>query len=72
MPFRIRINDPALWWDLVKSLNEGDCSAMALPDGTFEVIHRHAANDREARLELAFFVRAWQTKHPHAVAELVG
>jgi hypothetical protein len=71
-PFRIRITDPTLHWDLLRSLSEGDCLAVALPDGTFEVIHRHARNDREARLELSFFVRAWQTKHPHAAAELVG
>jgi hypothetical protein len=71
-PFRIRITDPTLSWDLLQSLDEGDCSAVRLPDGTYEVVHRQAMNVREARLELAFFVRAWQTKHPHVVAELVG
>ena len=70
--FRIRITDPTLWWDLLQSLDVGDCSAVRLSDGTYEVFHRQAANDRDARLELAFFVRAWQSKHPHVVAELVG
>jgi hypothetical protein len=71
-PFRIRITDTTLLSDLLQSLHKGDCSAVRLPDGTYEVVHRHATNDREARLELAFFIRAWQTKHPGACAELVG
>ena len=72
IPFRIRIADPSLQGDLLQSLNAGNCSAVRLPDGTFEVIHRQASTLREARLELAFFVRAWQAKHPGAAAELVG
>ena len=71
-PFRIRIADPALRRDLLASLDEGNCSAVQLPDGTFEVVHRQASNQREAQLELAFFVRAWQAKHPYAAAELIG
>jgi hypothetical protein len=71
-PFQIRITDPTLWWELLQSLDEGGCSAVRLSDGAYEVLHRQAANDREARLELAFFVRAWQAKHPHVAAELVG
>lgn len=70
--FRIRIGDPALARDLLASLDEGNCSVVLLPDGTFEVVHRQAGSRREAQLELDFFVRAWQTKYPHVPAELVG
>jgi hypothetical protein len=71
-PLRIRITNPALWWDLLQSLATGGCSAVRLPDGTVEVTHHSAADDREARVELAFFVRAWQTKHPDVTAEVIG
>lgn len=71
-PFRIRITDPALGRDLVQSLDAGNCSAVQLADGSLEVVHRQAATPREALLELAFFVRAWQAKYPGVAAELVG
>jgi hypothetical protein len=70
--FRIRIADPALRPDLLASLDEGNCSAVQLADGTLEVVHRQASTHYEARLELAFFVRAWQARHPEAVAELIS
>ena len=70
--FRIRLTDSSLGYELLDSLEKGNCSAMRLPDGTLEVVHRQAGNQREARLELAFFVRAWQAKHPDATAELIG
>jgi hypothetical protein len=71
-PLRIRIADPALRRDLLRSLDEGNCSAVELSDGSFEVLHRQAATQRVARLELEFFIRTWQLKHPHVAAELVG
>ena len=70
--FRIRLGDPRLHRELLASLEDGNCSAVQLPDGTLEVLHRQANTPREARIELTFFVRAWQTKHPDAVAELLG
>lgn len=71
-PLRIHITDPALRTDLVRSLDESDCSAVQLADGSVEVRHRQATNEREALLELLFFVRAWQIKHPHVAADVVG
>ncbi len=71
-PLRIRIGDLRLRRDLLVSLAEGNCSAVELPDGTFEVLHRQATTDREAPIELGFFIQAWQSKHPTAVAELIG
>jgi hypothetical protein len=71
-PLRIRVVPPALRRELLESLDKGNCSAVPLPDGTFEVVHRQASTDREARLELAFFVRAWQAKYPFAATELIG
>ena len=72
MSFRIRVADSRLRGDLLASLDEGNCSAVQLPDGTFEVLHRQASDERVARIELAFFVRAWQTRHPDVAADLLG
>jgi hypothetical protein len=71
-PIRIRLTEPRLWWDLLQSLGEGGCSAVQLEDGTVEITHSEASDQREARLELMFFVRAWQTKYPHVAVELVA
>lgn len=71
-PLRIRLTDPTLWWDLLQLLREGECSAVRLDERTVEVTHRRAADDREARIELAFFIRAWLAKYPHVTAEFVA
>jgi hypothetical protein len=33
-------------------------------DETVDVIHPDATDAREARTELGFFLRAWQSRHP--------
>ena len=71
-PLRIKLQDPALRDAFIQTLAAGNCSVADLSDGTFSVVHLEARTQREARLEVAFFVGAWQTKHPHAPAELLG
>jgi hypothetical protein len=46
------------------------CVAQRGSDDSCLVVHVHAAHAKEARLELAFFVRAWQLQHP-AVSAVV-
>jgi hypothetical protein len=36
-------------------------------DETVDVIHPDATDAREARTELGFFLRAWQSRHPEVV-----
>ena len=57
---------------LVESLTRSECVAMPLDDTTVEVLHVNADNEREARMELVFFLRAWAGRHPHVHAELVA
>ena len=65
------MTDPSLWWDLLLSLTHGECSAVRLADGTIEVTWDRASDEHSARLELAFFLRAWQSRHPDVTLEVV-
>jgi hypothetical protein len=69
---RIRISEPRLLPQLLESLRRGDCLALPVDDATCEVVHEDARDEREARVELQFFVRAWAGAHPDVRAELVG
>jgi hypothetical protein len=69
---RVRIRPPVLPTELEESLIRGDCIVSSLGDGTFDVVHQHAANEREAQVELQFFLRAWVRRHPEVQAELLG
>jgi hypothetical protein len=69
---RVRISEPRLLPQLVESLNRGDCLTMRVDDATCEVVHAEASDEREARLELTFFLRAWARAYPNVRAELVG
>jgi hypothetical protein len=69
---RIRISEPRLLPHLLESLRRGDCLALPLDDATCEVVHEDAETEREARIELTFFLRAWLGAHPGAQAELLA
>jgi hypothetical protein len=68
---RIHLNDPALLGDLREALAASDCSVVAIGDDTLLVTNPLAANETEARVELAFFLKAWQARRPGATAELL-
>jgi hypothetical protein len=63
-PMRIQLSDSAWLSTLIDDLVRGGCVPSKVDDETVEVIHPHAANLREARTELTFFLRAWQSRHP--------
>jgi hypothetical protein len=69
---RVRISNPDLLPKLLESLARGDCVTVPVDDATCEVVHRDALDEREARVELLFFLRAWAVSHPDVRAELVG
>jgi hypothetical protein len=68
---RVRISEPRLLPQLGESLNRGDCLTLRVDETSCEVVHRAALDEREARIELLFFVRAWAGAHPDVKAELV-
>ena len=70
-PFRVRISPPELRDALVDALVAGDCLCARVRDDTVLVVHRDAADEAEAQVELGFFLRAWVGMYAHAQAELV-
>ena len=70
-PFRVRISPPELRDALVDALVAGDCLCARLRDDTVLVVHRDAADQAEARVELGFFLRSWAALHAQAQTEFV-
>lgn len=58
--------------ELSEALLYGDCLCLPAPDETCEVLHPYAADEREAKIELAFFLRAFQIGRPSLRAELAA
>ena len=70
-PLRVRLSRPDLADELAEALAAGDCFCVPVDGDTVLVLHRAAADEAEARIELAFFLRAWQGRHAGVRAELV-
>ena len=71
-PLRVRLSRPELADELAHDLTEGDClCAQSDDDDTIVVLHRAAADEREARTELGFFLRAWQRRYADVFAEVL-
>lgn len=68
----VNVNRPELLDDLLASLRRNDCLASRTGSRTCVVEHPAAVDDAEARVEIAFFLRAWQSQHPDASATLTG
>jgi hypothetical protein len=69
--FRIQLSDPNLLDDLRDALARADCSTVPVDTGTLLVTHPLPI-DEEARMELDFFLRAWQATRPDTEVELLG
>jgi hypothetical protein len=70
---RVRISEPGLMASLIETLRRGDCVLRAVREGEVDVTHPHAEDEAVARMELRFFLRAWESQHGRDVrAELVG
>jgi hypothetical protein len=70
-PMRIHLSDSAWLSTLIDDLVRGGCVPSKVDDETVDVIHPYARDAREARTELAFFLRAWQSKHPGVELSLI-
>ena len=70
-PLRVRLSRPELADELAHDLAEGDCLCAQSDDDTIVVLHRAAADEREARTELGFFLRAWQRRYAGVHAEVL-
>jgi hypothetical protein len=69
---RIHLNDPVLLTDLRDALAASECSSVPVSDDTLLVTDPLASHEAEAKLELAFFLRAWQERRPGAEIELLS
>jgi hypothetical protein len=72
MALRVRVSPPAFIPDLIESLSRGDCLPSRVTTDTCLVWHPYARDDQEARLELGFFLRAWQARHPGVAVDFVA
>jgi hypothetical protein len=63
---KLLISHPELAPALVSALNETDCVATVTSRDTVEVFMPWLRDrqDRQAAMELLFFVRAWASDHP--------
>lgn len=68
---RVRLSRPDLAGQLANALTAGDCLCARIDAETMLVVHRAAADEAEARLELGFFLRAWEGLHRGVRVELV-
>jgi hypothetical protein len=66
----IEITDSDLLTDLVDAFARGGCIADRTTGTACSVVHPLASDDDEALLEVAFFLRAWQLRHPDVGAKL--
>jgi hypothetical protein len=67
---KVHVNDSAYLDELVEDLARGGCVPRTLDDETVEVVHPDASTPDEARTELTFFLRAWQSRHPQVDVRL--
>ena len=75
-PMKIRLSNPGVADALREALEAADCVAERESDDTLDVdvgwINGGEGSDKnQARLELAFFVRAWEAQHPGLTAVVV-
>jgi hypothetical protein len=61
---RVHLNDTSFLGLLVEDLLRGGCIPSVAEEGALDVVQPDARDAREARLELTFFLRAWQSRHP--------
>jgi hypothetical protein len=68
----VHLNRADLVDDLVAAFRASGCAARRIGLRSCAVEHAAAYDDNEARVEVTFFVRAWQLRHPVARASLAG
>ena len=69
---RIRLNDPQVLDELRVALAEAECSTARVDETTLLVTDPLDVDEREVRLEVAFYLKAWQSAHPEVELELLS
>ena len=64
MTVRVAISDPCLLAGLTDSLGANACTVRTLSDRAIEVTSIAGRSVEELRLDLRFFLRAWQGANP--------
>ena len=70
MKFTVEITSAAHLPSLIDAFRRNGCVAVRAAATRCRVIHTSAHDEQEARLEVAFFLRAWQLRHPHVDATI--
>ncbi len=68
----VQLNRADLVDELVSSFRKSGCAARRVGNRGCRVVHIAARDENEARIEVAFFLRVWQDRHPQAEASLVS
>jgi hypothetical protein len=72
MTMKLELSDEKLLGELMGVLTRHGCRADQITPNVCRIVYPRAWTAREARLELTFFVRAWQANHPGVRAVLSG
>jgi hypothetical protein len=64
MNLTVEITRAVLLPDLIDALRRSGCLAERAASSACRVVHVHASSAEEARIEVAFFLRAWELRHP--------
>jgi len=72
MTMKLELSDEKLLGELMGVLAGHGCRADQIAPNVCRIVYPRAWTAREARLELTFFVRAWQANHPGVRAVLSG
>jgi hypothetical protein len=67
----IRVSRPEVILELVEHLRSGGLRAVRVGSEACLVSDVRATEERRARIELSFFLRAWQATHPGLDVSLV-
>jgi hypothetical protein len=62
-PLIVHVDRPELLEDLIASFRHGGCAARRTGPRSCAVELAPALDEHEARIELAFFLRAWRARH---------
>ena len=66
----VHLNRSDLVDDLIAAFRSSGCGASRVGLRACAVEHRTAHDEDEARVEITFFVRAWQSRHPFVRASV--
>ena len=64
MTIGVAIDEPRLLEGLAQALELQSCAVRGLSDRALEITSVDNRDVRHARLEIQFFLRAWQNAHP--------